>query len=301
VQAFLDRLVLADIGEDAYIMGDLARSVANGIDMQPLRIDLAILAPVQYLPAPDAALLEGRPHGPVKIRPVVARTENLRCFIPDILQGIACGGGKSTVDRNDAGLRVGHHDAFAGGFENRGCDAAVIEFNLQQPDQGGAFLAQQVLGFGEGGKQGGAGDHAEELALDVQHRKKILPRALQEVDRLFQGGLFSQRVGRAQVDKAGKKPVGEERCLFFRNQSKEALVFEHREYPHVASGIRQLLVTLVGTNTHRERGKGAAQCRPGAHWYPVSIRIFRGGTGISSEPIVGELIRRMSRQGERAG
>lgn len=105
------RLLLRNIGEQRHPAMNFAVFADDGVDGEPFRVQLAVLAPVPNLPLPLAGGLDRLPHGPIKRRIVQAGTENFRVFPQHLLRRVTGNLGKGRIDGQYRSLPVGHHHA----------------------------------------------------------------------------------------------------------------------------------------------------------------------------------------------
>src|SRR5690606_37582514 len=115
-------------------LGDASLAVAHGVELQPLRVELAILAGLHHLALPGAV---GQQLG-VNL-PVLAvgfrRADQLGDVAPDrFLAAVAGHGAEGAVDGQDLVVTIEHQDAFVGRLEHRGRQALLFLAALARGD-----------------------------------------------------------------------------------------------------------------------------------------------------------------------
>jgi hypothetical protein len=112
----LDR---ADVAEHRHVVGQLAAVVVNGADGLPLRVDLAVLAPVPDFAAPFALLGQGGEYLLVERGVVAARLELARALAQHLVLLVAGDLHERPVDVHDQAVAVAHQHPFEGAVEHR--------------------------------------------------------------------------------------------------------------------------------------------------------------------------------------
>ena len=139
------------IGEEADDMADMAPRIAHHIQLQPLRVQLAVLARLHQFALPAAVLLQGLVDGRI-VTPGIATARQVDHIAPEHVFGQVTGHpAEGLVDRQQAVIGVKNHDAFAGRLEHRRgqlaqgflflvrADIATGADHAQHPTAGGAL------------------------------------------------------------------------------------------------------------------------------------------------------------------
>ncbi len=146
----MGRLVLAQVGERADIVGRDTALVLDAADLQHFRIDFTVLAAVPDLALPAAMRANCLPHGAVEFRPMPARAEHAWAVPDDLGAAVAGDAGKCTVHLDDAAMGVGDEHARTGvegeGGNAQGRVALVLGADIALAQQDAAPAASQALG-----------------------------------------------------------------------------------------------------------------------------------------------------------
>ena len=144
VQFALGALEGADVGEHRNEVADLALFVADGADVLPLRVHLAILAAVPHLAAPGATVLQSLPHAVIEGGVMPAGFQQAGLQADDFLLAVAGDAAEGRVAVHDALLGIGDQHPFLGGVEYRGGLAQAVFIIAPLGDVAGG--AGQALG-----------------------------------------------------------------------------------------------------------------------------------------------------------
>ena len=148
-------LRLRDIGKHRNIVLHVAGIVENGRNAAPLRINLAIFAPIPDFSGPAPLFLQEAPQLGIKMRRMHPRLEQARALPEGFTAAVAGDFGKGPVDRGNASRTVGHHDRLGGLVENH-------------------LGGQALPGLGLGGDFTEHNDAAADLLMVGQGRAHIL-------------------------------------------------------------------------------------------------------------------------------
>jgi hypothetical protein len=107
------------IGEEADDMADLSPRIAHSVQLQPLRVQLAVLAGFHQFALPAAVLLQRLVNRSV-VSPRIATAGQLDDVAPEhVFDLIAGDAAEGLIDRDQGVIGVENHDAFAGRLEHR--------------------------------------------------------------------------------------------------------------------------------------------------------------------------------------
>src|SRR5690606_31439812 len=147
--ALLGLPALRQVGEKADDMADPATAVAHHVELQPLRVELAVLARLGQLAAPAAMHLQLLTDQLILAAGVAAADQGCHTAPEDLLLAVAGDLAEGLVDRQQHVVGVEDDDALAGRLEHRG---------------GQALLLVQALALGD---VAAGPDHAQHLAVLV--------------------------------------------------------------------------------------------------------------------------------------
>ena len=110
-------LACADVGKHAEVIEQFAVLVAHRVDVQPTRINLAVLAPVPNLTFPMPVAFDVGPHFPIKFMVMSPRSQQVRILAIHLLRLVARNACECRVDLDDVPAVIGDHHARITAFE----------------------------------------------------------------------------------------------------------------------------------------------------------------------------------------
>lgn len=119
-------------------MGDAASFILEGVDGQPLRIDMPTFGAIPDFALPTAVSDNSVPHGLIEVRTVTARTQHGGCFTLPIFWKIPGDATEGSVNPNDVIVLIRDQNPLA----------TLIEHTRRQPEFG-IFMLQRAHQRGE--------------------------------------------------------------------------------------------------------------------------------------------------------
>ncbi len=202
------------IGENRHVVAELSLVVVDAAQILPLRVHLAVLAPVPDLSAPDAIFLQRLPHLPVEGGVMLAGGEELRRLAEHFLGAVTGDPRERRVDVHDVLLRVGDQHAFLGAVENRG---GLLQAGFLQM-LGALLLIEATDVPATEHEQQGAGERHEQGAL------AHLPGLAVTAHQLAEQGVAEKYPQHRQAEVAQAQPDerGVHRCSWVRSNTAQS-------------------------------------------------------------------------------
>ncbi|KFB74144.1 MAG: hypothetical protein AW09_000574 [Candidatus Accumulibacter phosphatis] len=126
-----------NVAEHADVVDHLAAFVLDGIDRQPFKESLAVLAAIPDLALPDAQAIDPLPHFDVELGRRLFGSQKAGLPADDLLAGEPGEGREGVIDGQDTLLGIGHHDAFGSAIEDHRCQPQTFLRALAGGDVGG--------------------------------------------------------------------------------------------------------------------------------------------------------------------
>ncbi|MCY1538289.1 hypothetical protein D9M68_738210 [compost metagenome] len=133
-QAFFRLAARRQVGEETDDMADVAPRIAHHIELQPLRVQLAVLARLDQFALPAIALLQFQADELVLAARLAAADQGRDVLADHFFLAIAGDLAERLVDRQQPVSRIENDDALAGRLEHRGGQALLFFLLLARAD-----------------------------------------------------------------------------------------------------------------------------------------------------------------------
>ncbi len=125
-QALLGIAACGEVGEKADDVAGVAPGITHHVELQPLRVELAVLAGVHQFALPAAALLQLLADQVVLAAALAGAVDLHHRVAKHLVAAVAGNVAEGLVDRQQAVLRVEDNDALAGRLEDHGREALLL-------------------------------------------------------------------------------------------------------------------------------------------------------------------------------